>query len=565
MALQRAQPFALAFLFASAFSSAQQPNVPTPATPAAQAPATPANTITRNVSLVVLDGVVLDKKGNVVTDLKREDFSVTEDDQPQQIRNFEVPGATVPPPSVTIDSTADLHRLAPRAPVNIVLLDEFNTRFEDMAFARYSLKKWLEKQPAKLDTPTMLVAVDLQHFTVLRDYTQNKEEILTALDHHFAAYPWQTHNFTWVAERYSTAFNTLRRVAEATVGHLGHKNMIWLGRGFPTINLARVPIDGQNQINSAVQRTVNELRDARVTLYTIDPAGVTTNPGAYGSYAGAFAPFGGDPDFQSLARATGGRNLFGRNDVDAEIGNSIRDGASLYTLTYRPTNASYEPQKFRRIKVTLERPGLVFVTRQGYYPSFGAARPNAKGEVGRTLATELVNAGTSNMDYDAVAFTVKSSPTDANDLRFTVEGRGLPWYVVPDGSKPRFTRLIVLSTVFDKKGKELKRNAIRLSFSAPPNAPTTGRINLPLGFNYKIPAEPKAVRARLVVRIEANGRMGTADLELAPGAAAKSSSAQDSVTPPTVPAPSPSTATPVDSPPPASPAPAASPAPPSAP
>ena len=59
-------------------ASAQQPAATDPAASPGQPPPTTqqsaptaANTITRNVSLVVLDGVVLDKQGNVVTDLKR--------------------------------------------------------------------------------------------------------------------------------------------------------------------------------------------------------------------------------------------------------------------------------------------------------------------------------------------------------------------------------------------------------------------------------------------------------------------------------------------------------------
>ncbi|MDR3775354.1 MAG: VWA domain-containing protein [Terracidiphilus sp.] len=133
--------------------------------------------------LVVLDMVVVDAKGKVVKDLKKDDFKVEEAGQPQTVLNFEETGKHIPAPELAIESTADLDRLAPRAPVDIILLDEFNTRFEDMAFARYSLKKYLEKQPGKLITPTMLIAVDLEHFTVLRDYTQNKDEILSALDH----------------------------------------------------------------------------------------------------------------------------------------------------------------------------------------------------------------------------------------------------------------------------------------------------------------------------------------------------------------------------------------------
>jgi VWFA-related protein len=526
-------------------ADAQQPAAPAPAAAPAQAPtqveqqqapSTATNTIRRNVRLVVLDGVVVDKQGKAVTDLKREEFHITEDGAPQQIRNFEVPGQYTPTPDVTINSTADLDRLAPRAPVNIVLLDEFNTRFEDMAFARYSLKKWLEKQPNKLDTPTMLIAVDLQHFTVLRDYTQNKEEILNALDHHFVAYPWQVHQFAWVAERYNTALYSLRRIAEASIGHFGHKNMIWIGRGFPTFDYSLVSADTQLSVHSSVEQTVNELRDARVTLYTIDPAGLQVNPGEYGRAAALFAPFGGDPDFQALARATGGRNLYGRNDVDAEIGTSVRDGSSLYTLTYVPTdNSEEEHNRFRKIKVTLDRPGLTFVTREGYYPNRAPARPNNEGKMGKRLASELANAGSSNMAYDAVSFTVTTSPTDSNTFKFHVEPRGVPWYFT-DGSKPRYTRLIVMSTTFDRKGKELKADGRRMEFKAPASAPATGRIELPLDFEVKFDAVPKAVRARLVVRVEASGRMGTADLTLGPGATASSFATQDVAAPASAPA-----------------------------
>jgi VWFA-related protein len=530
------QPAAPAAAPDSAAAPAQTPALAPTQAEQQQAPSTAANTIRRNVRLVVLDGVVVDKQGKAVTDLKREDFHVTEDDAPQQIRNFEVPGQYTPSPDVTINSTADLDRLAPRAPVNIVLLDEFNTRFEDMAFARYSLKKWLEKQPDKLDTPTMLIAVDLQHFTVLRDYTQNKEEILNALDHHFVAYPWQVHQFAWVAERYNTALYSLRRIAEASIGHFGHKNMIWIGRGFPTFDYSLVSADTQLSVHSSVEQTVNELRDARVTLYTIDPAGLQVNPGEYGRAAALFAPFGGDPDFQALARATGGRNLYGRNDVDAEIGSSIRDGSSLYTLTYVPTdNSEEEHNRFRKIKVTLDRPGLKFVTREGYYPNRVPARPNSEGKMGRRLASELANAGSSNMAYDAVSFTVTTSPTDSNMFKFHVEPRGVPWYFT-DGSKPRYTRLIVMSTTFDRKGKQLKADGRRMEFKAPASAPATGHIELPLDFEVKFEPVPKAVRARLVVRVEASGRMGTADLTLGPGATASSFATQDAAAPASAPA-----------------------------
>jgi VWFA-related protein len=459
----------------------------------------------------VLDMVVVDPKGGVVKDLKREDFHVEEAGQPQTILNFEVTGAHLPAPEQIIESTADLDRLAPRAPVDIVLLDEFNTRFEDMAFARYSLKKYLQKQPGKLIAPTMLIAVDLQHFTVLHDYTQNKDEILSALDHHFGANPWQVRQAAWIGERYGTAFMTLRRVAEAVIGHPGHKNMIWIGRGFPATHFGGWPIDTENRINSAVQDCVNMLRDARVTLYTVDPAGVMIDPGEYGGDP-MVDPFGGNYEFGRLAKATGGRTLYGRNDVDMEIQTAIQDGANFYTLTYRPANGNLDPQKFRKIKVTVDRPGLKVITREGYYLQHGPGRVDPVNP-SRRLVADLVSADTSNMAYDGVSVTPVRSATDPDSFTLHVDGHALVWTPAID-QEPRHAELIVVVSTFDKKDKELKREAKVIKVGAPPTVAPTGRLLRDLDIHCKVDRNPKAVRARFSVRVSATGRIGTADVAL---------------------------------------------------
>src|SRR6185312_13790224 len=91
--------------------------------------------------------------------------------------------------------------------------------------------------------------------------------------------------------------------------------------------------------------------------------------------------------------------------------------------------------------------------------------------------------------------------------------------------KPRYTKLIVLSTTFDRKGKELKRDSKLITFNAPPEITDAMPVDEALNFPIKLDPDPKAVRARLVVRVEATGHMGTADLTLGPGATAASSSA----------------------------------------
>jgi VWFA-related protein len=465
------------------------------------------------VTRVVLDVVVTDSKGNLVTDLKQDDFKVTDAGEPQTVTNFDVSAVHLAKPDVTINSTTDLDKFAPDAPVNIILLDEFNTLFEDEAFARYSLKKYLEKQPDKLTVPTMLLAVGIDQFTVLNDYTQDKQAIINSLDHHFAANPWRNQGYSWMPERLGTAFSTLERVAEATIGHPGHKNMIWIGRGFPSINMANVPVDSSRRVETYVQQCVNMLRDARVTLYAVDPAGLVVDPAEkYGNEAAFLDPFGGNYDFSRLARATGGKSLYGRNDVDAEIGRSADDGVNFYTLTYRPTTGGMDPQKFRKIAVALDRPGLTATTRLGYFVAYGPARVNPTNP-SRQLMFDLNSAATSTMVYDAVPLTLTPDPTDHDAFKLHVDAKGLVWTIATD-TEPRHANFVVVTTTFDKKGKVLKEVAKVIGMRAPATAPPRGRLELPIDVPLKLDHDPKAVRLRVVVRIVQTGREGTADAKL---------------------------------------------------
>ena len=94
-------------------------------------------------------------------------------------------------------------------------------------------------------------------------------------------------------------------------------------------------------------------------------------------------PFGGNYHFSRLARATGGKSLYGRNDVDAEIGTAHpRRRQLLHAHLSAHDDHAWIPQKFRKIKVTVDRPGLTVTTRQGYFVSgarHGSIRPHPRG------------------------------------------------------------------------------------------------------------------------------------------------------------------------------------------
>ena len=97
----------------------------------------PMTTIKVVTKRVLLDVVVRDRRGNVVTNLKQSDFTIFEDGVEQPVRSFDsVLEHQMPEPGKAIvHSTADLAKIGP-APVTLLVLDELNTSFEDMAYAR---------------------------------------------------------------------------------------------------------------------------------------------------------------------------------------------------------------------------------------------------------------------------------------------------------------------------------------------------------------------------------------------------------------------------------------------
>src|ERR1700738_4788255 len=126
----------------------------------------PPYTINVKARLVTLDIVVTDRTGRLRNDLKGDDFQITEDGVRQTITSFEPPSAHTLPIGRPIESTVGLEHSAPQSPVDIVVLDELNTGFQDMAFARYALKKYLNAQPAQFQAPTILIAVSHEKLIV---------------------------------------------------------------------------------------------------------------------------------------------------------------------------------------------------------------------------------------------------------------------------------------------------------------------------------------------------------------------------------------------------------------
>jgi len=508
--------------------------------PVAPAPTTVFKAHTR---IVLLDVVVVDKKGKPVGNLKKEDFTVYEDKQPQTILTFEPPSAHIMPPAPdgkpVVNSAADLPKIG-NAPVTIMVLDELNTAFSDMAYARQSLIKFLNAQPAVLNQPTALLVADNTRFHLLHDYTQSRAELLAAINSHFPQYPWKMMNSggsgPGAVERIAQTLGSLLQIAEATRGTPGRKNIIWVGVNAPGVDLINAdPLTAQ-VMTDIVKRVTQTLLETRVTVFYIDPTINKTStvgllvPGD-DSDSDTFVdtdPFSTDISLDNFAPATGGRIYMSRNDVNNEIANSIDNGNTYYTLSYTPTNKNEDPSKYRNIKIVLSNPDLIAMTRLGYY----AEPENANNSVNdktldqkqrlSILQLELNQAAFSLLSYNGLPVTAKKgSGPDKHVWLLTVPTNALSWTQLTDGSLR--AEVTAMAAVFDEsanlranqhsrykttaKTKLVAHTADEMTYVRKPGESEPATVTFRL--QPQVPA--MATRMRFVVRDAVTGKTGTAD------------------------------------------------------
>jgi VWFA-related protein len=476
-------------------------------------------TLKVSTQIVVLDVVVTDRKGNLVNNLTRDDFTILEDKVPQRIRSFDPPSAHRMPADMTVNSSADLAKIDD-APVTILVLDELNTRFEDMSYARNAVVKYLQAQPVTLKQPTQLLLAANTNFTQLHDYTQNRDELISQIQHHLPQYPSKMMSGpggSVAVERMAQSLASLEQIAQASTGTAGRKNVIWVGNGFPSANLISLDEKTAATIETAVKQCTGMLLAARVTMYTINPtANTTTTVGAQTPDDLAMAedengaqPFSSSVQFSTLAPATGGRAFLSRNDIHNEIAEGIDAGTSYYTLSYSPTNHSEATQKYRNIRIVMTDHNLHATTRDGYYPAESSTQNAALSEPPKQakaqLQLDISNAVTSAMTYNGL--DVKPI-RDGAEYDLKVRSIGLEWRRVdPQTDRAEVT---AIAAWYNAKGQLLGHAGRELTANRPTGADQA--VQHDTDFRLPVPPLPlSATRLRFVVRDALNGHMGTAD------------------------------------------------------
>jgi VWFA-related protein len=472
------------------------------------------NAITRNV---VLDAVVTDKKGDVVTGLTRNDFVIREDGAPQQIQSFD---------AVTAGTSRE-----DATPHTILLVDELNTRFEDMAYTRYSVNLLLHRDGVKLDQPTALYILSNDGLHVLENYTRDPAAIDAALRSHGAVLPWRLqHNFYFGLERINLSMAALQQIAIAGTGVPGHKNIVWISPGLPIFSALQMPPDGEKQLFNAIRHLSDQLLKARISIYSVDPRGIeapslpsnlANNNYAYAAYLSGLtqannAAFG-NLAIQTLATQTGGHAFFGRNDVDREIATSLTDGNTYYTLGYSPSNKDFHGE-FRKIRISvIGRPDLNVQTRDGYYAIPDNQAVNAKREL-QELAGSLLTPIPFNGVPIPLSYTrLIKLPAPHVSVRFVVPSTSLSW--TPDAKGRLSAQITIAAADKGKRGKHgawkpsmLRVYTVSLPHGSTPSTATQTSVNFEMPYR-------DSDHLRFVVRDDASGRIGSSEIMIDPSRA----------------------------------------------
>ncbi len=139
----------------------QQPKPPTTppqSQPQAKTPPPPQVSISVETNLVNVDATVTDQEGNIVTGLKKENFRIFDNDQPQEITNF-APSS---------------------APITICILMEFSSRA--WGYFGYKAQEWAYNFLGHLNPQDWVALKTFDLKTTIRvDFTQNKNEVEQAI------------------------------------------------------------------------------------------------------------------------------------------------------------------------------------------------------------------------------------------------------------------------------------------------------------------------------------------------------------------------------------------------
>jgi VWFA-related protein len=518
-------------------------------------PALPAQqggvTIRAQTEIVLVNVTVRDKSGKFVRDLKPGDFKLQEDGRQQEILSFdvenvdalpalEVPQAnalpTAPPSPPAISQAAGVgpppefrdHRLI------VLFFDLSSMQPDEIDRAAAAAENYVDKQM----TPADLVSVVAlgSSLRVIQDFTSDHGLLRKVLQTFNAGSgqgfeqgdtgttegtPDTGQPFTVDDTEYNIFNNdrrleALRSVAQKLAPVTQKKSLIYFSSG-----MDRTGIENQAELRA----TVNAAVKTNLAIYAMDIRGLQAIvPGGEAQSASlrGTAPFSGrstlnayDSNFSSqetlttLAGDTGGRAFLDTNDFGQVFKGVQEDTSTYYVLGYQSSNPARDG-RYRRITVSVNRPGLNLDYRRGYFAPADYQHSN-KEDRERQLNEQLTS------DLPAIDLTVylATGYFRLGENRFfvpvsvVVPGSEIPFSHSADREKATLDLIGAVQDV-NKQPVGRLRDTVALAVTA---STQVERKNVQYNNGFILPAGK--YHLKFVVRENQSGRMGSFEMDLA--------------------------------------------------
>ena len=576
----------------TAQSSTPQPQA---ATPEASSQALTLRTFTRMVNL---DVVIEDKAGHHVTGLKAGDFRIFEQTPAKSHAKREQKIAAIreihtaalkapavlpanPEPGVYTNAAAVAPQEDP-VPPTVLVVDGVNTELQYQAQVHMQMLKILRQLPPNVPVAVLLMGTQLsllQGFTtdpkVLQQALSKAESVsgqglghlppqddpdaagnqlygfggslaggdiagvssaVQGLDQKF--YEWE------IELRIIRTCDAFISIAQSLAGYPGRKNLLWLSTSFPVEqfvpwaprNTPHPGFDNNQNIPRHMQILNNALSAAKVAVYPVDIAGVTTlqvfsaaarPPNSYAgeSTTADAARIAGAASRQVMqqnseqvtsedfAEGTGGKVCTGTNEIADCIRRAVADSSDFYEISYYPDSPDWNGE-YRTVLVEAKERGAHLSYRRGYYATpEGSSDPHAQAAEMREHCDDL-------LDATAIAFTARSLPADSPDqLKFSllIDASALSLTAAADGSHQ--VDVAVGVCTYDAKGSAVNLMNYPANIKLGPQQLETVNATGKLTNTIRVPG-PRPAAVRLLVKDVPTGRLGSIYIKTADAVAA---------------------------------------------
>ena len=376
---------------------------------AGQQPTGPQLTFRVETNYIEVDAIVTDGRGNVVRDLKREDFTLFEDGKPQAVDAFafvDIPFERADPllhRDDEVDPDVFTNERDFEGRIYLIVLDSYHVAAVRTQQTRQVVRDFILNNVAANDSAAV---VHVGRTDISQEFTSNKRLLLRSVDKFMgqklqskvlnkfenaqiaASSDLEPQDFDW-NERIGNARATVASLGKLSGYMTGiqgrRKSVIFVSESFDfdTDDLigSRSPSLELNTMREAVeigdvvrdmQATLEAATRGNIAVYSVDPRGLVDASedtigiaGKVPTRAIAEEIRRSQGRLRTLSTDTGGTAIVSTNNFAAGFDRIVQDNSTYYMLGYRA-----QPKhdgKFHDITVKVTRPGVQIRARKGYF------------------------------------------------------------------------------------------------------------------------------------------------------------------------------------------------------